>query len=226
MLLEPGIGVAVHLSDLQLTPDTFNHILPLFPKGHTLNSTEELEVYHGEDQRIGIMFGGPGGSLKLDGRLISEMENREAESAAASLVEYICQECAETLKKLWIHDVMEQGGYAFVDPSRFKALTKLVIIGGGEAVFDRVCGVLSPRSQDVPDVPDVPSPKLRRLVMAGIADEPQLARLITLCKMRSNAGSNLFEVLVSYTHPSYPPEWMTRACKLGSPASPGLWVVL
>jgi len=52
MQLQPN-GVAVYLSDTIMAADALAQILPLFPPGCTLGSTEKLEVYHESQELFG-----------------------------------------------------------------------------------------------------------------------------------------------------------------------------
>lgn len=137
---------------------------------------------------------------------------------AISLFGYIYQECAQTLKELWIHDYHNDNHgecLIFDDFSCFN-LEKLVLVGGRG---DRLCEVLDPWR---PGTRDLPAPRLRSLTIRGIKEQPQLERLITLCEGRSETDYPLREVSVCGV--SGPPEWMTRLC--GSSSTPihiGAW---
>jgi len=208
MLLQPN-GVAVDISDTEMTTNTFPRIFPLFPPEFALSSAERLEVYHDSDGLFGIMFCGPRGSLRIGGRLL--LYNEEGEECgtevAISLFGYIHRECAKTLKELWVHNINDTGeGYAFDNLSCFN-LEKLVLVGGGHAT-DRLCTVLDPGN---PENRDPPAPRLRSLAIRRIYNQSQLERLIALRERRSKTDHPLHEVSVGYISGDVP-EWMTRLC--------------
>jgi len=210
MLLQPN-GVAVHLSDTLMTTDTFAEILPLFPPQSALGSTEKLGVYHESSSTFGIMFCCTGGSLKIGGSL-SWHEGEDKPEAAISLLGYIYQECAQTLKELWIHNYNDAGAeYIFDNFSCFN-LEKLVFVGGGED-SDRLCEVLDPGSSGAQDR-DLPAPRLHSIAIHGIYQQPQLERLVALCEARSRTDHPLHEVSVAWrAHLGDIPKWMTRLCR-------------
>jgi len=198
-------GVAVNISDTEMSSDTFARIISLFPPGCTLDSTEKLEVYYDFDGRFGIIFSGTGGSFKIAGSLTEHGEEDRTESAI-SLFEYIYEECAQKLKQLWIHTFNDQGeGYVFDNFSCFN-LEKLYLMGDGD-VSDRLCEVLDPRN---PGIRGVPAPRLQSLKMRGIRTQPQLERLIALCESRSRMGHPMPKVTVCSFEGM--PGWMTRLC--------------
>ena len=206
MLLQPN-GVAVHLSDTLMAADTFARILPLFPPESALGSTEMLEVYHESGETFGIMFCCTGGSLRVGGCLTWRDEEDKTQTAI-SLFGYIYQECAQTLKELWIHNFNGMGeGYIFDNFSCFN-LEKLVLVGGGD-VSKRLCAVLDPGN---PEIQDLPAPRLRSLAIRGIYEQPQLERLIALCEGRSKTDHPLRNVSVTCRLRDVP-EWMTRLCR-------------
>jgi hypothetical protein len=192
MLLQPN-GVAVHLSDTLMAPDTFVRIFALFPPKSTLGSAEWLDVYHASDESFGIMFCGIEGSLRIGGCLSGESREDRAEAAISSFG-YIYQECAQSLKDLRIYTHRCTGvGYIFDNFSCFN-LEKLVLIGTGD-VFDSLCVVLDARN---PEVRDRPAPRLRSLAIGGVCSQPQLERLIASCEGRSKTDHPLREVSVAW----------------------------
>ena len=205
MILQPN-GVAVHFSDTLMDTDTFTQIFPLFPPECALGRTEMLEVYHESGATFGIMFCCTGGSLRIGGSLTWPDEEAKTQ-AAISLFGYIYQECAKTLKELWIHNFNSMGeGYIFDNFSCFN-LEKLVLVGGGD-VSDRLCAVLDPGN---PEIQDLPAPRLRSLAIRRIDEQPQLERLIALCEGRSKTDHPLHNVSVACGSTDVP-EWMVRLC--------------
>ena len=209
--LQPN-GVAVHISDIVMAPDTFAQILPLFPPESRLGGTEKLEVYHASDHVFGIMFCGTGGSLRIGGYLSETADEEDKTEAATSLFGYIYQECAQTLKELWINDFGNRGEYIFDNFSCFN-LENLILVAAGD-ISDRLCMVLDPRN---PDIRDLPAPRLRSLTIRKVHEQPQLERLIALCEGRSKTDHPLQEVSVAAPR-SGVPEWMPRLC--GSSPTP------
>ncbi|KAF9642662.1 hypothetical protein BDM02DRAFT_1976057 [Thelephora ganbajun] len=206
MLLQPN-GVAVHISDTVMAKDTFGQIFPLFPRGYTLGNAEKLEVYHVPNETFGIMFCCTGGSLRIGGCL-SWHDGEDRTEAAVSLFRYIYQECAQTLKELWIHDFNdEEDGYIFDDFTCFN-LESLVLVGGGD-VSDCLCARLDPGN---PEIRDLPTPRLQSLTIRRLNEQSQLERLIGLCEGRSKTDHPIQEVSVAHEWRDAP-EWMTRLCR-------------
>jgi hypothetical protein len=189
-----------------MAADTFARILPLFPPESTLGTTEKLEVYHESDATFGIMFCCTGGSLRIGGRL-SWDDNEDKTKPVISLFGYIYQECAQTLKELWIHNLNDmEEGYIFDNFSCFN-LEKLVLVGGSD-VSNHLCAVLGSGNAEIQDLP---TPRLRSLAIHKIYEQPQLERLVELCEGRSKMGHPLHEVSVVCGLGDVP-EWMTRLC--------------
>lgn len=215
MCLQPN-GVAVHISDTAMASDTFARIFPLFPPESTLGSAEKLEVYHDTDGPFGIVFCGTRASLKIGGSTSSHDERYNKEGAI-SLLGYIYQECAQTLKELWFYNYSgrwEPQEYVFDNFSCFN-LEKLVLVGaGGGDVSDSLCALLDPGN---PEIRDLPAPRLRSLTIREVHEQYQLERLIALCEERSKIGHPLHEVSVSSGLRGVPdPEWMSRMCSSSS----------
>jgi len=205
MQLQPN-GVAVNISDTEMAEDTFAQIIPLFPPGCTLGSTERLEVLHDFDGQFGIIFYGTGGLFKICGSLTWFGEDDRTESAI-SLLECVYRECAQNLKELWIHNSDNKGeGYGIFDNFSCFNLEKLSLVGG-RGVSDRLCEVLDPRN---PGIRGVPAPRLRSLAIEGIYEQSQLKRLIALCEDRSKTDHPLHEVSVWSSENV--PDWMARLC--------------
>jgi hypothetical protein len=205
MLLQPN-GVAVDISGTGTTTNTLAQIFSSFPPEFALSSVEKLEVHHDSDGVFGIMFCGPRGSLRISGHLPSYDEEARTR-VATSLFGYIYQECAQTLKELWVRNINDAGeGYAF-DNLFCPNLEKLVLVGGGY-VTDSLCAVLDP--VDV-EIQDVPAPRLQSLAIRRIYNQSQLERLIELCEERSKTDHPLHEVSVACSSGDVP-EWMTRLC--------------
>ena len=209
MQLQPN-GVAVSLSDTILHGDSFARIFPLFPPECALGKTEKLEVYHDSREVLGIIFCGTGGSFKIGGSL-SWHDGNDGAEAGVRLLGYVYQECAQTLKELWIHSSHDDKEcYIFNNFSCYN-LEKLVLVESWSNVSEHLCEVLDPRG---PRIRDVPAPRLQSLTIHGISKQSQLERLIALCEGRSKTDHPLQEVSVC-GHEGLP-EWMTRLCGLSS----------
>jgi len=216
MQLHPN-GVAVNISDTVMDADTFTRIIPLFPPGCTLGGTEKLEVFHHSGLGdFGIIFCCTGGSFKIGGYLTWPDKENEVDKAKAAipLFKYIYQECAQTLKELWIHSsTTSGGGYVFDNFSCFNLEKLFLAVWEGKDVTNRLCEVLDPRG---PGILDVPAPRLRSLTIQGIYEQSQLEQLIALCEGRSNTDHPLHQVSVCCWRDQ--PEWMARLC--GSAPTP------
>ena len=215
MRLQPN-GVAVHISDTVMTPDTFAEIFPLFPPGFTLGSAEKLEVHHNPEGPFGIVFCGTECSLKIGGCL-SWYGEEDKTDAAISLLGYIYQECAQTLRELWFYDYSgskEEGEYAFANFSCTN-LEKLVLVATASGdVSGRLWDALDPGNSEIQDLP---APRLRSLAVREIYAQSELEQLIAFCERRSKMGHPLHEVSVSPGQGGVP-EWMPRLC--GSSSTP------
>ena len=204
MLLQPN-GVAVHLSGTLMTTVTLPGIFLLFPPELTLSSAKWLDIYHDSCGPFGLMFHGTGGSLRIDGYITGSDEY--GGGTATSLLGYIYQECAQTLKDLRIHNLNSAGeGYIFDNFSCF-SLEKFTLAGAGD-VLDRLCTMLDPRN---PGVRDSPAPRSRSLVIRGVYNQPQLERLIALCEGRCKTDHPLREISVAWDSRDIP-EWVTKLC--------------
>ena len=205
MRLQPN-GVAVNISDTVVDVGAFAQMFPLLPPESALNKAEKLEVYYEPDVTIGLMFCCAGGSMRFGG---SPSESRR--EVAVSSFRFIYQECAQSLKELYIHGSNDkEEGYIFDGFTCFN-LEKLVVVVGGD-VSNRLCEVLDPRNSEIETLP---APRLRSLAIRKLYDQRQLECLVALCEARFRTKHPLQEVSVEWIRKGTDvPEWMRRLCTL------------
>ncbi|KAF9784614.1 hypothetical protein BJ322DRAFT_1065373 [Thelephora terrestris] len=183
MRLQPN-GVAVNISDTAIWEDTLPRILQLFPSGFSLHNAEKLEVYYQSKEVFGFMYSCSGGSLRLGGGIVI-YEDKDQRTAAIGSFRYIFQECAQTIKELYIHDYSNrEEGYIFDDFSCFN-LEKLVLGAPYANIHDRFFEVLNPEN---PEIQNLPAPRLQSLSIHGLHLQSTLEQLIGLCEARFKMG--------------------------------------